>query len=56
MTRIVEHVWDMNADPSSNVVDQYVAYLRRKVDRPFGRDDITTVRSVGYRLRVAPGG
>jgi two-component system OmpR family response regulator len=53
-TQIVEHVWDMNADPSSNVVDQYVAYLRRKVDRPFGRDDITTVRSVGYRLRLPP--
>lgn len=51
-TRILEHVWDMNADPSSNVVDQYVAYLRRKVDRPFGEDSIATVRGVGYRLRV----
>jgi two-component system, OmpR family, response regulator len=54
--RILEHVWDMNADPSSNVVDQYVAYLRRKIDRPFGTSTITTVRGVGYRLEPAPGG
>jgi two-component system OmpR family response regulator len=50
-TRILEHVWDFAYDGGSNVVDQYVAYLRRKVDKPFGRDDIETVRGVGYRLR-----
>jgi two-component system OmpR family response regulator len=33
------------------VVDQYVAYLRRKIDRPFGRSDLETVRGAGYRLR-----
>ncbi|HSV64710.1 MAG TPA: response regulator transcription factor [Mycobacteriales bacterium] len=49
-TRILEHVWDVYFDPASNVVDQYVAYLRRKVDRPWGRDDLRTVRGVGYRL------
>jgi two-component system OmpR family response regulator len=38
------------------VVDQYVAYLRRKVDRPFGQDNIVTVRGVGYRLRRPPDG
>jgi two-component system OmpR family response regulator len=51
-TRILEHVWDIAYDANSNVVDQYVAYLRRKIDKPFGRDDLQTVRGVGYRLRV----
>ena len=37
-TRILEHVWDFAYDGVSNVVDQYVLYLRRKVDRPFGVD------------------
>jgi two-component system, OmpR family, response regulator len=52
-TRILEHVWDFAYDPASNVVDQYVGYLRRKIDRPFGRDDLETVRGAGYRLREA---
>ena len=51
-TQILDHVWDFAYDGGSNVVDQYVAYLRRKIDRPFGRDDIETVRGVGYRLRA----
>jgi two-component system OmpR family response regulator len=50
-TRILESVWDFGYDATSNVVDQYVAYLRRKVDKPFGRSDIETLRGVGYRLR-----
>jgi two-component system, OmpR family, response regulator len=50
-THIREKVWDSAFDGDSNVVDQYVSYLRRKVDRPFGRDDIETVRGSGYRLR-----
>ena len=54
-TRILEHVWDFAYDPSSNVVDQYVGYLRRKIDRPFGRDDLETVRGAGYRLREPKG-
>jgi two-component system OmpR family response regulator len=49
---ILEHVWDFAHDPISNVVDQYVAYLRRKIDRPFGRADLETVRGFGYRLRA----
>ncbi len=52
-TRILEHVWDFAYDPASNVVDQYVGYLRRKIDRPFGRDDLETVRGAGYRLSEA---
>jgi two-component system OmpR family response regulator len=52
-THIREKVWDSAFDGDSNVVDQYVSYLRRKVDRPFGRRDIETVRGSGYRLRPA---
>lgn len=52
-TRILEHVWDFAFDGVSNVVDQYVGYLRRKADRPFGRHDFQTVRGSGYRLRSA---
>jgi two-component system OmpR family response regulator len=55
-TQILEHVWDFAYDGDSNVVDQYIAYLRRKIDRPFGRDDLLTVRGVGYRLRGEPAG
>jgi two-component system, OmpR family, response regulator len=53
-TRILEHVWDFAYDGDSNVVDVYVRYLREKVDRPFGRRSIETVRGVGYRLREEP--
>ncbi|MHB1502771.1 MAG: response regulator transcription factor [Acidimicrobiales bacterium] len=51
--RILEQVWDFAYDGTSNVVDQYVAYLRRKIDHPFGRAELETVRGVGYRLRQA---
>jgi two-component system, OmpR family, response regulator len=48
---IVEHVWDPLAVGDWNVLEVYVRYLRQKVDRPFGRSSIETVRGVGYRLR-----
>lgn len=51
-SRILEHVWDFAYDGVSNVVDQYVGYLRRKIDRPFDRADLETVRGAGYRLRA----
>ena len=51
-TALLEHVWDFAYDGTSNVVDVYVRYLRGKIDRPFGRDSIETVRGVGYRLRA----
>jgi two-component system, OmpR family, response regulator len=54
-TEILEHVWDFAYDGTSNVVDVYVRYLRDKVDRPFGRDAIETVRGAGYRLRADGG-
>ena len=52
-SRIIEAVWDFAYDGGSNVVDQYVNYLRRKIDAPFGRHDLETVRGMGYRLRRA---
>ena len=55
-TQLIESVWDFAYDGTSNVVDQYVNYLRRKVDVPFGRHDIETVRGMGYRLRQAEPG
>jgi len=53
-TRILEHVWDFAYDGGSNVVDVYIRYLREKVDRPFGRRSIETVRGSGYRFRREP--
>ncbi|MGK2928851.1 MAG: response regulator transcription factor [Acidimicrobiales bacterium] len=50
-TQILDHVWDFAYSGTSNVVDVYVRYLREKVDRPFGRTSIETVRGHGYRLR-----
>ncbi|MGQ0468193.1 MAG: response regulator transcription factor [Sporichthyaceae bacterium] len=47
---LIEHVWDFAYDGTSNVVDAYVKHLRNKIDRPFGRDTIHTVRAMGYRL------
>jgi two-component system OmpR family response regulator len=49
--RILEHVWDFAYEGTSNVVDVYIRYVREKVDRPFGRETIETVRGAGYRLR-----
>jgi len=49
--QLIEHAWDYAYENRSNVVDVYVRYLREKVDRPFGRTSIETVRGAGYRLR-----
>jgi len=49
-SRILDHLWDFAYEANSNVVDQYVGYLRRKIDRPYGRTDLQTVRGAGYRL------
>jgi two-component system, OmpR family, response regulator len=50
-SRLLEHVWDFAFDGDPNIVDVYVGYLREKIDRPFGRTSLETVRGVGYRLR-----
>src|SRR5450755_1667798 len=55
-SQVIADVWDFAYDGGSNVVDQYVNYLRRKIDTPFGRHDIETVRGMGYRLRQAEPG
>jgi two-component system OmpR family response regulator len=49
-TELLEHVWDQNFAGSTNIVDVYVSYLRRKLEVPFGRPLIRTVRGVGYVL------
>ena len=48
---LLEHAWDIGYDNRSNVVDVYIRRLREKIDRPFGRDTLETVRGAGYRLR-----
>jgi two-component system, OmpR family, response regulator len=48
---LLEHAWDYEYERRSNVVDVYVRYLREKVDRPFGRTSVETIRGAGYRLR-----
>jgi DNA-binding response OmpR family regulator len=47
---LLEHVWDVYYDGDPNVVEVYVGYLRRKIDAPFGRRALVTVRGAGYRL------
>jgi DNA-binding response OmpR family regulator len=47
---VIENVWDVDFDGDPNIVEVYVGHLRRKVDRPFGRATIETVRGAGYRL------
>jgi two-component system OmpR family response regulator len=48
---LLEHGWDIGYDNRSNVITVYIRYLREKIDRPFGRSSIETVRGAGYRLR-----
>jgi len=47
---ILDHVWDEDFDGSPNIVEVYVRRLRLKLDRPFGRNAIETIRGAGYRL------
>ena len=54
-SEILEHVWDFAFEGDVNVVEVYVGYLRKKIDAPFGRRALQTVRGVGYRL-AANGG
>ena len=48
---LMEHAWDFSFQGDWNILEVYVRYLREKIDRPFGRSSIETVRGVGYRLR-----
>jgi len=49
--QLLEGAWELGFESRSNLVDVYVRYLRDKIDRPFGRRSIETVRGIGYRLR-----
>ena len=49
--QLLEGAWEIGYERRSNVVDVYVRYLREKIDKPFGRHSLETLRSVGYRLR-----
>lgn len=47
---LLEQVWGYDYENRSNIVEVYVRYLREKIDRPFGRNTLQTVRGVGYRV------
>ncbi len=53
-SEVLDHVWDYGYDGTSNVVDVYVRYLRKRLDAVGATDQIETVRGIGYRLRAAP--
>jgi two-component system OmpR family response regulator len=53
--QLLDGAWDMAFESRSNVIEVYVRYLREKIDRPFGRSALETVRGVGYRLRADGG-
>ncbi len=50
-TMILEHVWDYNFDPQTNIVDVLICKLRNKIDRDFDKKLIHTIRGVGYVLK-----
>lgn len=52
--QIIDHVWDIDLDPFSNVVDVYIGYLRSKIDRAFPNDPplIKTIKGLGYKLGI----
>jgi len=47
---LLDEVWGDELELQSNIVDQFIAYLRRKLDTPFERQSIETVRGIGYRF------
>lgn len=53
-TQIAEHIWNFDFFAESNIVDVYIGYLRRKIDRGFDSPLIHTVRGVGYRISTEP--
>ena len=50
-TNIINHIWDMQADPMTNVVSVYIYHLRNKIDKHFEKKLIHTVRSLGYVMK-----
>ena len=52
---LLEHAWDFAYENRSNIVDVYIRHLRKKIDEPFGRSSLKTVRGTGYRLHADGG-
>lgn len=52
--RIAEHVWGIDFDPESNIIDVYIGYVRRKLEEPGGERLLHTVRGAGYVLKAEP--
>ena len=50
--QVLEHVWDIDTDPFSNIVEVYIGYLRNKIDKAFPKEEplIFTVKGLGYRI------
>jgi len=51
-SELLAHAWDFAYDGDSNVVEVYISALRRKIDKPFGRSTLSTVRGAGYRMEI----
>jgi two-component system response regulator MprA len=51
---LTQHIWGLDFDPESNLVDVYVGYLRRKIEEPGEPHLLHTVRGVGYVLKAEP--
>jgi two-component system OmpR family response regulator len=54
-TTLLQHVWHEGPDMETNIVEVYIGYLRRKIDTPFGRQSIETIRGHGYRIEADGG-
>ena len=54
-SELLDHVWDTSDTADLNVVEVYAGYLRRKIDAPFGRAALQTLRGAGYRLAMDGG-
>ncbi|MER3452467.1 MAG: DNA-binding response regulator [Acidimicrobiia bacterium] len=52
---LLDHVWDFAFDGEPNIIEVYISHLRKKIDQPFGRNTIRTVRGVGYILHPREG-
>jgi two-component system, OmpR family, response regulator len=52
---VLAHVWDFDFEGDPNIIEVYIRYLRRKLDEPFGRHSIETIRGAGYRLGADDG-
>jgi DNA-binding response OmpR family regulator len=48
--QIISHVWDFDADILPNNIEVYVSFLREKIDKPFAKKLIKTVRGIGYKI------